>query len=107
MKNHFAAKCHSVKTLTDDDADDQQVSQILNLTIRKAGTEYSKKLFAHLKNEVHTVEFQLDCGATVNVLSMRDYIDLTGDSNLKKLSNTTVKLSKYNKNIMQIVSAQE
>lgn len=106
-KNHFSARCprkQSIKTLRYDNfvvdemtRDHEQQSVLTCESVDVADGSRPKKLFVHLQICGHELRFQIDCGATVNVLSVNDYCNICGDAKLQKLRPALTKLVMYNK----------
>ncbi|KAK3714128.1 hypothetical protein QZH41_002780 [Actinostola sp. cb2023] len=59
--------------------------------------DFPRKLYAHLAIENSIIKFQLDCGATVNILPSDLYIDIFGDHEYKLLKKHDTKLLMFNK----------
>ena len=58
---------------------------------------YPRTVTANMNIGRETFNFQLDSGATGNVLPETEYIQVTGDSNLQHLERAESKLLMYNK----------
>ena len=56
----------------------------------------SQKLYARMVINGHDVQFQLDSGATVNILSIKDYKRVCEDPELNELDASLAVLSMYN-----------
>lgn len=115
--NHLATKCtfrfskENMKKCTrkkklyvlesDDDDDDEQHNEVLAVeaNMHKVTTEsaYKSKLYATMQIRMRRTKFQLDSGATVNVLPEKEYVRLTGDSTFHDLQPTDVTLVMFNK----------
>ena len=59
--------------------------------------EYPSKLYADMLLSGYRVDFQLDSGSTVNIISEDDYKIVYGDHKAKHLQRSTFKLVMYNK----------
>lgn len=60
-----------------------------------------KKLFARLVIDNSTINFQLYCGATVNIMPSDLYVDVVGDKDLSLLKQTATKLLMFNQMELQ------
>lgn len=105
-KNHFASVCRRKKTSTvnrtklTDEEEDTEEEYLLTVTLSEEvnaiqGTELPKSVFATMTVEGQPVDFQLDLGATCNVIRLRD---LPPGINIQA---TTQVLSLYDKSQMQ------
>ena len=56
-----------------------------------------KKIFASMRLRDKTVKFQLDCGATVNVLPVDIYQQIYHDPQIEQLQPTQTTLAMFNK----------
>ena len=94
-RNHFAEVCkqakHEAKVHTVDMEKEEYVLVV------NQGNTYSRTITATMNIGRETLNFQLDSGATVNVLPESEYIRVTGDSNLQHLERAESKLLMYNK----------
>ena len=94
-RNHFAEVCkqakHEAKVHTVDMEKEEYVLVV------NQGNTYSRTITATMNIGRETLNFQLDSGATVNVLPESEYIRVTGDSNLQHLDRAESKLLMYNK----------
>ena len=94
-KNHFAEVCkqakHPAKVHTVDMANDEYV-----LVVDQQNS-YSRTVTANMIIGKERVNFQLDSGATVNVLPDSEYRRVTGDCNLQHLDRAESRLLMYNK----------
>ena len=92
--NHFAEVCkqakQQAKVHTVDMANDEYI-----LVVNQQNT-YPRTVTANMNIGRGTLNFQLDSGATVNVLPESEYIRVTGDSNLQHLERAESKLLMYN-----------
>ena len=92
--NHFAEVCkqakQQAKVHTVDMANDEYV-----LVVNQQNT-YPRTVTANMNIGRETLNFQLDSGATVNVLPESEYIRVTGDSKLQHLDRAESKLLMYN-----------
>ena len=107
--NHFAVKCLSrqgtqtdaVRALAsaqDNYVDSEDEDYALALEGDGSHNEdFPRKLYAHLAIENSIIKFQLDCGATVNILPSDLYIDIFGDHEYKLLKKHDTKLLMFNK----------
>ena len=114
LKNHFAVKCKHktpkwkahqkkykqkevVKVIDDDSSLDSESDDFV-LTVEEVnGIEtYPKKLFAKMTLGECQINFQLDCGSTVNIISETDYKTICHDDKLKHLEKNNVTLVMYN-----------
>ena len=94
-RNHFAEVCkqakHEAKVHTVDMEKEEYILVV------NQGNTYSRTITATMNIGRETLNFQLDSGATVNVLPESEYIRVTGDSNLQHLDRAESKLLMYNK----------
>ena len=56
-----------------------------------------KKIYANMRLRDVTVTFQLDCGATVNILPVDIYQQIFNDPQMKRLQQTQTTLVMFNK----------
>ena len=61
----------------------------------------SVKIIASMRLINHYVRFQLDCGATVNILPVDEYKQIANDPALDRLNNTTKTLQMFNKTTLK------
>ena len=112
--NHFAAKCtggsHSSRNLhanqnlnyVQEDSDGSQFEEytIDVITYQVSAVEekkHPKQLFTSVKvNNAKDVTFQLDCGATCNLLSLKEFSSIMGDPKDLYLKKTSAILKMYN-----------
>lgn len=117
--NHFAVKCknksqthenrnmkhksmkakgvHTVNLETEySDSEDGDVLVIEEIQMVDS-EHYQKKLFARMKIENEQFKCQLDCGATVNIMSDTDYMKIYDDPFLTGLHKCKITLKMYNK----------
>ena len=59
------------------------------------------KIFASMPLINHYVRFQLYCGATVNILPVNEYKQISNDPALDRLNNTTKTLQMFNKTTLK------
>ena len=71
-------------------------------TSRKS--KISKQLFASMKvNDKVNIKFQLDCGATCNILSLKQYVQAMGNPKDIYLQRSNAALTMYNGTVMHPV----
>lgn len=111
-KNHFAVKCTKsskasksskpskkkkkrkpVHTIQEDSSSEEY---LLTVSVESLESVNSQKLYAKMVVNGHGIQFQLDCGATLNVLPVREYKKVCDDPELKELKASKVILSMYN-----------
>lgn len=111
-KNHFAVKCTKsskaskssrppkkkkkrkpVHTIQGDSSSEEY---LLTVSVESLDSVNSQKLYAKMVVNGHDIQFQLDCGATVNVLPVREYKKVCDDPELKELKASEAILSMYN-----------
>ena len=116
--NHFAAKCKSktyrprVNYIEEDEAnsdDDYTIGTVthhigaLNAKPSK-GNMIPKQLFASMKvNDKVNIKFQLDCGATCNILPLKQYVQAMGNPEDIYLQRINATLTMYNGTVMHPV----
>ena len=87
---------HGIEDLSGDTDDDEYF-----LFVKSVGAvsdkNYERKIFAtkHLRDQ--RLKFQLDCGATENILPVHIYQKVFNDPQLARLKKTTTKLQMFNK----------
>ena len=96
LSNHFANKCRTKETRhpktgkqlhlleIEDDTEDEfaidMVTHKVGSLIAKSNDEVASQLFVTMMvNDIANVKFQLDCGATCNLLPLKDYARVMGD----------------------------
>ena len=111
-KNHFAAKCslkqsrrqrakpfkqkkkkQQVSAMSDDSSSEEY---LLTVNSESVDSVESQKLYARMVINGHDVRFQLDSGATVNILPIRDYKRVCEDPELNELEASLAVLNMYN-----------
>ena len=107
-KNHFAVKCSKfsrppkckkikkrkpVHAMQEDSSSEEY---LLTVNTESLDTVDSQKLYAKMLVNGHDIQFQLDSGATVDVLPVRGYKKVCGDPELKELRASKSILSMYN-----------
>ena len=121
MRNHFAVACKakttppakakppvkvppprrnrkSVHTVEDSDSDEYVASVDVKERVCAVEDRYRKdKLFATMELNDQQVQFQLDSGATVNILPVETFKQLYGEDSVPLLDNAEVTLIMYNK----------
>ena len=116
--NHFAAKCKSkarkprVYYVEEDEASSDNDYTINTVThhIGALNTKTSRKskipkqLFASMKvNNKVNIKFQLDCGATCNILPLKQYVQAMGNPEDIYLQRSNATLTMYNGTVMHPV----
>ena len=116
--NHFAAKCKSkarkprVYYVEKDEASSDNDYTINTVThhIGALNTKTSRKskipkqLFASMKvNDKANIKFQLDCGATCNILPLKQYVQAMGNPEDIYLQRSNATLTMYNGTVMHPV----
>ena len=107
-KNHFAVKCSKpskpsnpvkkkkkrrpVHTMQEDSSSEEY---LLTVSAESVDSVDSQKLYAKMVVNGHDIQFQLDSGATVNVLPAREYKRICGDPEFKELKDSEAVLSMY------------
>ena len=117
-RNHFAVKCSqttrtqgAVNTLAfaqDDyfEENDEEYTLVLDNSINNhSNGSHSRKLYAHLVIDNSIINFQLDSGATVNIMPSDLYVDICGHKQLSLLRKTTTKLLMFNRTDLQSLGA--
>lgn len=111
-RNHFSVKCKyqndrkksgkskskpSVSCVDDDSSSDGEcVLTVTEENIDSVNEQYQSRIHAVMSVKQHKVKFQLDCGSTVNVLSVKLYSKICSDPELKRLEKTSTTLVMYN-----------
>ena len=109
MQNHFAVKCrnkakrqtfhavyeNNVPEVFDDYSSAEEYIFAVE-TDKQENVQYNEKLFATMIINSKHVQFQLDTGATVNVLSVQEYKEISNDQTLAGLSKSNATLCMYN-----------
>ena len=115
--NHFASQCrnksgkvkgkvHGVDELYE--SEDEEIEYVdYVLTVKESvmsvtENKFPKRIFAHLVLNKTNVKFQLDSGATVNVLPLHLYRDIFNDPKLMHLEKTQTTLVMFNKSKMKV-----
>ena len=117
--NHFAAKCKSnhrrtprVNYVEEDETfseDDYNISTVTHYIGALNGEKTkdnvnAKQLFATMNvNDKANVKFQLDCGATCNLLPLKDYARAMGNPEDVYLQKSKATLTMYNGTVMHPV----
>ena len=108
-KNHFAVRCTKsskssrppkkkkkrkpVHTIQEGSSSEEH---LLTVSAESLHSVNSQKLYAKMVANGHDIQFQLDSGATVNVLPARKYKKVCDDPELKELKASEAILSMYN-----------
>lgn len=101
-KGHFATVCQSAKkslhTLGDEESFSEEESyDIVEETAHAISTVKSDQVLVTCTiNKHHQVTFEIDTGASCNVLPFSDYVKSTGDKQGLKLKKTTTRLTMHN-----------
>ena len=99
--NHFASVCkakrEAVRVCNDDDSDGESIFALHS----SDNIQYKRKLFANLTVGHSEVRFQLDCGATVNILPERVAREALGHSLMIRPAEAT--LSMYDRSELRTV----
>lgn len=111
--NHFSVACRSqkakkkqtkksvhnveqdVQEFNDEDSDDYLFS-VESVSVLYAKNS-PKKIYANMRLRDETVKFQLDCGATVNILPADIYQQVFNDPRMERLQPTQTTLVMFNK----------
>ena len=114
MQNHFAVECRSeAKRQTFHAVYEDNVPEVFDdyssaeeyifavETDKQENVQYNKKLFATMIINSKQVQFQLDTGATVNVLSVQEYKEISNDQTLAGLSKSNATLCMYNNTVIK------
>lgn len=116
-RNHFAVKCkttkktsrnssgeqrlHLVEYSSDNDCEEYTIDVITHHISTVETKNCPKQLFATMKvNNLKDVRFQLDCGATCNLLSCKEYSSIMGNPKDLYLKKTSATLKMYNGSVM-------
>ncbi|XP_064597501.1 uncharacterized protein K02A2.6-like [Liolophura sinensis] len=108
--NHFSSKCpnkgkqrqHKVHQVdTDEESSDGEEEYVLSVSSKGKQTDtngkgFPKRIFARMILNRKTIVFQLDCGATVNILPENLYAEIYNDRQLKKVEKSTTTLVVFN-----------
>ena len=106
IKNHFALMCsvkprerlESLKWVQDLDSNKYIACVELKESVYAVEVSQNKdKVFATMLLNDRHIRFQLDNGATVNVISQNDYSEVYGKESLLSLETTSATLAMYNK----------
>ena len=117
LANHFAKKCRTKETrhpktgkrlhlveIEDDNEDEftiDMVSHKIGSLNTKSNDEVASQLFVTMMvNDNAYVKFQLDCGATCNLLPLKDYTRVMGDPDDLYIEKSKAKLTMYNGAVM-------
>ena len=92
-KKEFSRECN------DGDSDDYLFSVESLSALHKKNSP--KKIYANMRLRDVTVTFQLDCGATVNILPVDIYQQIFNDPQMKRLQHTQTTLVMFNKSELQ------
>jgi len=114
MQNHFADKCRNkamrqtfhadYEDNIPESFDDYSLAEehiFVVETEKQKNVHYEKKLFATMIFNGKKVQFQLDTGATVNVLSVQEYKEVSNDQTLTSLSKSNATLCMYNNTVIK------
>ena len=114
MQNHFAVKCRNkAKRQTFHAVYEDNVPEVFDdyssaeeyifavETDKQENVQYNKKLFATMIINSKQVQFQLDTGDTVNVLSVQEYKEISNDQTLAGLSKSNATLCMYNNTVIK------
>ena len=109
-KNHFAVKCKTKKSSRADqklnlveESDSEFEEYTIDAVVHHvaAGEKFPKQLFASMNvNNGKDVKFQLDCGATCNLLPLKEFSDIMGNASELTLRKTSATLKMYNGTVM-------
>ena len=93
-RGHFARQCRSSKAhyLEDENSDDEEaffIHSVRSSTCQPA-------LVTCTVNDSHKVTFEIDTGASCNILPLSDYIKATGDKKGTLISPTKTRLTMHN-----------
>ena len=112
-RNHFAMKCRNAEVRLIDpdalgDADEQlrprQTENTLTLDIGAVSARDSGKLFAHLLlGSDHLQKFQLDTGATANIIPQHVYKKACRDHHMTRLKPCDISLVMFNKSTTKVM----
>ena len=111
-KNHFASRCHTpqVQMIDHDDetngpgpSEEAIKPTVYQLESGAASDRRSRKLFAHLLlGNNHLERFQLDTGASANIIPMHVYKKAYSRPCMKKLRPCDISLSMFNKSTTNV-----
>ena len=114
MQNHFAVKCRnkakrqSFHAVYEDNVpeffDDYSSAEEYIFAVqteKQENVQYEKKLFATMIINGKKVQFQLNTGATVNVLSVQAYKEVSNDHTLTSLSKSNATLCIYSNTVIK------
>ena len=112
-RNHFATKCryaevrladHNALSDNDEQVNQRQTESTLTLEIGALTARDSGKLFAHLLlGGDHLQQFQLDTGATANIIPQHVYKKACKDHRMKKLKQCNISLVMFNKTTTKVM----
>ena len=116
LSNYFANKCRTKETThpktgkrlhlveihdTEDEFAIDMVTHKIGSLSTKSNVEVASQLFVTMMvNDIANVKFQLDCGATCNLLPLKDYARVMGDPNDLYIQKSKAKLTMYNGAVM-------
>lgn len=120
LANHFASKCRTKETKPsktgepihlvgkEDDTEDEfsidMVTHKIGSVNTKRNDEVASQLFVTMMvNDNANVKFQLDCGATRNLLPLKDYARVMGDPDDLYIEKSKAKFTMYNGAVMYLV----
>lgn len=93
LQNLLRRKRSPVHTMQEDSSSEEY---LLTVSAESVDSVDSQKLYAKMVVNGHDIQFQLDSGATVNVLPAREYKRICGDPEFKELKDSEAVLSMYN-----------
>ncbi|XP_067667492.1 uncharacterized protein [Haliotis asinina] len=104
-RNHFSSMCKfrksQVHSVEDEYASDEENEDGNDYVLAmNTDRDYEKVICANMYIEGHMTNLQLDSGATTNVMSSRDYVAITRDTEFKETEKTQRSLVMYNKTEM-------
>ena len=95
-KQHQKQKpVHGIEDLSDDN--DDEYFRFVESVGAVSDKNYERKISAIMHLRDQRLKFQLDCGATVNILPVDRYRKVFNDPQLARLNKTTTKLQMFNK----------
>ena len=95
-KQHQKQKpVHGIKDLSDDN--DDEYFLFVESVGAVSDKNYERKILATMHLRDQRIKFQLDCGATVNILPVDIYQKIFNDPQLARLEKTSTKLQMFNK----------
>ena len=117
LANHFAKKCRTKETRQprtgkrlhlveiEDDTEDEfaidMVTHEIGSLNTKSNDDVATQLFVTMMvNDSANIKFQLDCGATCNLLPLKDYARVMGDPDDLYIEKSKAKLTMYNGAVM-------